>query len=207
MGSVLLLIPYLFSLGKRSGASRAPNTLFVWHVGASSVGIFLVMLHAMVSLSGPPLALVFILFALLVSGFIGRVPMAPRMATTFGNKTAPFLASDPQVKSRLKEIIRRKTEVLSELDPGASESLFSVTLGHWLRSPHGSWTYARLAREESRLIGARQSVSRLQAWWRPLHLGLAWMFLAGLLLHIVLVLFFAGYVADGGEIYWWHISA
>jgi hypothetical protein len=27
----------------------------------------------------------------------------------------------------------------------------------------------------------------------------------GLLVHIVTTLFFAGYVSDGGEIYWWHV--
>ena len=207
LGSLLLLVPYLFSLGKRSGASRAPNTLFVWHVGSAVAGLFLVMLHALASISGPPLILVIILFALVISGFIGRVSMAPCMATTFGSKPAPFLPPDPGLKSRLEEIIRLKTDLLSELHPGASESLFSVTLRHWLRSPRRSWAYARLAREESSLIGTRRSVSGMQAWWRPLHLGLAWVFLVGLMVHIVLALFFAGYVADGGEIYWWHIAS
>ena len=31
--------------------------------------------------------------------------------------------------------------------------------------------------------------------------------LAGMITHIVVVTFFAGYVADGGEIYWWHVTA
>jgi hypothetical protein len=49
-------------------------------------------------------------------------------------------------------------------------------------------------------------LSPAQRHWRLVHRLLAWGFLAGLIMHILLVLFFAGYVADGGEIYWWHIT-
>jgi hypothetical protein len=28
-----------------------------------------------------------------------------------------------------------------------------------------------------------------------------------MIIHIIVVTFFAGYVADGGEIYWWHVTA
>ena len=55
-------------------------------------------------------------------------------------------------------------------------------------------------------MGQRDSVVMAQAWWRPLHLLLSWLFVGGLLLHVVLVTFFAGWVADGGEVYWWHVT-
>jgi hypothetical protein len=29
----------------------------------------------------------------------------------------------------------------------------------------------------------------------------------GLITHVIVVLFFAGYVADGRDIYWWHFTA
>ncbi|MEQ9574695.1 MAG: hypothetical protein RLN77_03860, partial [Rhodospirillales bacterium] len=99
------------------------------------------------------------------------------------------------------------TALLPHLAPQASEALFSPTLRHFLTAPLKSLAYARLAREEARLIGARRSVSRLQAWWRPVHMALAWLFLAGLVVHVVLVTLFAGYVADGRDIYWWHLAA
>jgi quinol-cytochrome oxidoreductase complex cytochrome b subunit len=42
--------------------------------------------------------------------------------------------------------------------------------------------------------------------WRRGHLVLALLFVAGLAAHLVTVLFFAGYVADGREVYWWHFA-
>ena len=111
------------------------------------------------------------------------------------------------MKDRLLALIAEKTALLARLDPEASEALFSVTLRHLLRKPVKSLAYMRLVRREAELMGTRRSVPFAQAWWRPLHMALAWMFLAGLILHIVLVTFFAGYVADGREIYWWHLAA
>ena len=46
-----------------------------------------------------------------------------------------------------------------------------------------------------------------EAWWRPLHLALAAAFVAGVVIHVVMVTFFAGYVADGGPVTWWHVTA
>jgi uncharacterized protein YhhL (DUF1145 family) len=65
----------------------------------------------------------------------------------------------------------------------------------------------RLAREESRLLGVRRAVGPAQAWWRPLHMLIAWVFILGVLVHVVTVTFFAGYVADGGPVTWWHLTA
>src|SRR3546814_1746537 len=77
---------------------------------------------------------------------------------------------------------------------------FSLTLAHWLRHPRRARAYAWLVREENRLVGTRQSVGLEQAWWRPLHMALAYVFVFGLIIHVVTVTFFAGYVADGGAI-------
>lgn len=207
LGAVLLLAPFLFSLGKRSGHSQIPNRLFILHVGASLAGMFLVSLHAAAAFAGPPLILIACLALLAATGVVARVHLAPRMAATFGRKSAPFQAGDPALKAKLRALIDAKTALLARLDPQASEALFSPTLKHFLTAPLTSLAYARLARKESRLMGARRSVSWLQAWWRPAHMALAWLFLAGLVLHVVLVTFFAGYVADGRDIYWWHLAA
>ncbi|PIW30839.1 MAG: hypothetical protein COW30_01075 [Rhodospirillales bacterium CG15_BIG_FIL_POST_REV_8_21_14_020_66_15] len=207
LGAALLLAPFLFSLGKRGGHSKAPNRLFILHVGASLLGMFLVALHAAAAIKGPPLALVGLLILLAVTGVVARVHISSRMAATFARKPAPFQAADPAVKARLREVIDAKTALLKRLDPQASEALFSPTLKHFLGAPLKSLAYARLARREAQLMGARGSVHWLQAWWRPVHMALAWLFLAGLILHVVLVTLFAGYVADGREIYWWHLAA
>ena len=147
------------------------------------------------------------IFLLLVTGAFARIIMAPKMAATFGTKPRAFQQADPVLKGRLRDLITRKTELLKRLDPTADEGLFSVTLGHLLARPLKSSAYMRLAREETRLMGTRNTVSPLQAWWRPVHIVLAWLFLGGLILHVVLVTFFAGYVADGRDIYWWHLAA
>ena len=84
--------------------------------------------------------------------------------------------------------------------------MFSPNLSHWLGHPLLALAYLRLVREEEALIGVRESVGRAQAWWRAAHLALAVLFVIGLVIHVVTVTFFAGYVADGGEIYWWHLT-
>lgn len=207
IGALMLLAPFLFSLGKRGGLSEVPNRLFVMHVGASVAGIFLVAVHALARLDGPPLILLACLVLLVLSGMVGRAEVVSRIAATFGTKQKPFRAPDAATKAELRRVIDDKIALLARLDPGASEALFSVTLTHWLRSPLKSLAYARLARREADLMGARGTVHWLQAWWRPLHLALAWLFLAGLVTHVAVVLFFAGYVAEGREIDWWHLTA
>lgn len=206
VGALLLLVPFAFALGKRSGASRVPNRLFILHVIASSLGVVLVFVHAAARLAGPPLFILACLVLLVLTGVVARVHVATRMAATFGTKSAPFEPPPPGVKERLRDILRRKHDLLRRLDPAAREALFSVTLRHWLRAPRLAFAYQRLVQREARLLGARASVAAIQAWWRPLHLALAWLFLAGLLAHVVVVTFFAGYVAGGREIYWWHLT-
>ena len=56
-GTLLLLVPFVFSLGKRGGISAVPNRLFVLHVAASILGVLLVITHASASLLGPPVTL------------------------------------------------------------------------------------------------------------------------------------------------------
>ncbi len=34
----------------------------------------------------------------------------------------------------------------------------------------------------------------------------AWLLVAGLIAHVIIVTFFAGYAADGAEINWWHLA-
>ncbi|MEX0871510.1 MAG: hypothetical protein WDZ65_06785, partial [Aquisalimonadaceae bacterium] len=204
VGSILLLVPFAFSLGKRAGTSRVPNRLFILHVLASVLGSFLVAIHAAAGLQGPPLVILACLLALVVTGVVARVHISGHMAATFGTKSAPFLPVAPELKDQLRNIIRQKQELLRKLDPQAQEALFSVTLRHWVRAPRLSLAFHRLARREARLIGERASVRLIQAYWRPLHIALAWVFLAGLAVHVIVVTFFAGYAAGEGEIYWWH---
>ena len=48
---------------------------------------------------------------------------------------------------------------------------------------------------------------KIQARWRVVHRLAALAFVGGLLAHIIIVMLFAGYAADGGDIYWLHFAA
>lgn len=206
-GSALLLVPAGFAFVKRSGRTRSPNRWLAAHMLASCAGFVLVAAHTAGRFGQAPFLLVLALLGLVVSGAVARIHVARSMAATLGTKRAAYRRPDPVLQARLRKLIARKQALLARLEPKAREATFSVTMGHLLRSPCLAFTYLRLAREEARLTGARRSVPVLQAYWRPVHLALAWAFVAGLMTHIITVTFFAGYVAGGREIYWWHLAA
>ena len=206
-GTLLLLVPFVFSLGKRGGMSAVPNRLFILHVAASILGVLLVTIHASASFNGPPVTLVAALALLIVTGAVGRLYANRLFAASFAMKPTAFTAYDKTTKAALKTLIDEKIQLLRRIDPAANEGVFSITLVHWVRHPVLSFSYVRLASREAQLVQNRQSLPRFGSWWRPLHLLLAWVFLAGMIIHIIVVTFFAGYVADGGDIYWWHVTA
>jgi hypothetical protein len=150
--------------------------------------------------------MLYALAGLVASGTHARLRTARDMASTLGSKQAAFAPPDPALQKQLRRIIGEKSEILAQLEPEASEATFSVTLRHWLRRPRLASRYASLARREAALIDTRGSVGLAQAWWRPLHLALAALFLLALIIHVVTATFFAGYVAGGREIYWWYLA-
>lgn len=207
VAATMFFIPAAFSLNKRTGAAGAPPRWFVAHVLASLIGMVLAAAHSGARLDGPPAIMLAAIVVLAASGVAARVYLSRNMAATFGTKRKAFGAPDENQRTRLRGLIERKRQVLGQLDPQADEATFSVTLSHWLRRPRLALAYHRLQRTESRLIGARQSVGMGQAWWRPLHVLVGYGLMAGLIVHIVTVTFFAGYVAEGRTIYWWHVTA
>ena len=206
-GAMLLLVPGMFAFVKRSGHSRAPLLWFNLHVSCSLLGAVLIAAHSGGFLRRPPALLLLAIIALAVLGVWARIRGARRMAATFGSKTHAFPPPEPATRARLRALIEEKRRLLAQLDPAAAEGTFSITLAHLAKRPRLALAYLRLAREEARLIGARAAVSRAQAWWRPVHQLLAWVFVLGVLIHVVTVTFFAGYVAGGGPITWWHLAA
>jgi hypothetical protein len=199
-------VPAAFALAKRSGASSDPRGWFNVHVGCSLAGAVLIAVHSGGFLRRPPALLLAAIAALAAIGIWARVAGAHRMAATFASKTHAFALPDAATRERLRRLIADKVVLLKKIDSKASEATFSVTLPHLLRRPRLSLAYLRLAREESRLLGARGALGAAQAWWRPLHLAIAWLFVLGVLIHVVTVTFFAGYVAGGGPITWWHLT-
>lgn len=207
LGAFLLLAPFAYVIAKRTGIARSPNRGLIAHIGASLAGLVLVVLHSGGELFSPPSTMLYALAGLVISGAYARLRVARDMASTLGGKLAAFAPPDPALQQELRRLIGEKSELLAKLDPQAREATFSVNLRHCLKSPRLAWRYAKLARREAGLIGARSSVGSVQAWWRPLHLALAVVFLAALIVHVIAVTFFAGYVAQGRPITWWHVTA
>ena len=205
-GALLLLVPAAFALAKRGGRSRDPRAWFNAHVGCSLAGAVLIAAHSGGFLRRPPALLLAAIVALAALGVWARLAGARRMAATFASKTHVFAPPDAGTRERLRQLIAEKVVLLEQIDMQANEGTFSVTLPHLLRAPRLALAYRRLAREESRLLGTRGAVGAAQAWWRPLHLALAWIFVLGVVIHVVTVTFFAGYVAGGGPITWWHLT-
>ncbi|MGB0847887.1 MAG: hypothetical protein ACPGSM_14245 [Thiolinea sp.] len=209
LGSLLLLVPGLFSILKRSNSEQNPPQWFVLHVLASVAGATLIFLHAAGgSWLSPPGFILLILIFLLVQGILARLLLARKLSHLFAASTPAFNVNQPLQTDRkaLAALIAAKTTLLKQLDAQADEALFSPTLKHWLQSPWLTLRYQLLIEEEYKRVGARRNAGKLLAYWRRLHMLLAVVFFVGLLAHIVVVLFFAGYAAGGSEIYWWHIA-
>jgi hypothetical protein len=207
LGALLLLVSMVFVVVKRSGRGELAPAWFVAHVVCGSVGTVLVLVHSAGYLRRPPALLLLALLGLIVLGVWARVRLSARMAATFATKQRAFAPAGGESRAALAALIERKRALLASLDAAAREGTFSPTLVHWSRSPRASLRYARLVREENRLMGTRASVGAQQAWWRPLHLALAYLFVLGLVMHVITVTFFAGYVAGGEPITWWHLTA
>jgi len=204
--AVFLMVPIAFSLVKRSGRATAPRLWFIAHLLAGSMGLVLAVIHSATNWTRIPALLLVLSSFLVLQGFWARIKGGDRLAAITASRPESFSAADPGVKEALKSIIAAKRDILARLDSGAAEGTFSPTLAHWLKNPTGTLAYTRLARREAQLMNARKSAGRLLANWRKVHIAAAYLLTAGLIIHVVTVTFFAGYVADGKEITWWHLA-
>ena len=206
VGALLLLVSMVFVVVKRSGHGQLAPAWFVAHIVCGALGSVLVVIHSAGFLRRPPALLFLALLGLIFLGVWARVRLSAQMAATFATKQRGFAPAGQASRAALAAVIERKRMLLALLDPAAQEGTFSPTLVHWIRAPRASLGYAGLIREENSLIGTRASVGMQQAWWRPLHLALAYVFVLGLVIHVITVTFFAGYVAGGEPITWWHLT-
>jgi len=208
-GALLLLAPLLFVIMKRSGLAKSPPAWFIGHVLATMLGCCLIFVHvAAGNWLSPPGLVLLLLILLILQGSLLRVIFSRGFSLLFARSSRPAGFSAPRGldKYELQKLIETKTVLLQRLDPTAVEALFSPALKHWLRRPLLSLRYQRLAEREAKIVGARGSVSRELGWSRRLHMLAALAFYLGLLAHVIVVLFFAGYAADGEAIDWWHIT-
>jgi hypothetical protein len=210
LGALLLMAPFLFLVMKRSGRAESPPAWFVAHVLATSLGSSLIFIHVAGGDWVSPPGVVLLLMAFLVlQGSLLRVVLARGFSLLFARSSAPagFAAPAALDRQALQDIITDKVSLLARLDAQADEALFSPALRHWLSQPLNSLRYQLLAEREARMIGARASADGGLRWGRRIHMLAALGFYLGLLAHVVVVLFFAGYAAGGAEIDWWHITA
>lgn len=206
VGTFLILVPIAFSVIKRGGRSATPRFWFIAHILSGSLGGVLASIHAAGGWTRPPALLVVLILFLVIQGYWARSRLGDRLAVIMASRPDAFSTADPASVAALKTIISAKRELLEEIDAEAHEGTFSPTLMHWLGQPLRSLAYARLARSETSLVGARKSAGPLLAIWRRIHFLAAGLLIAGLIVHVTTVTFFAGYVADGSEISWWHLA-
>ena len=210
IGVCLLLAPLLFTILKRSGYIDSPPFWFITHVFGATLGACLILLHAAGgNWLSPPGMVLFLMLFLLIQGTLLRTVVSRSFAHLFARSSIALGFSVPTSLDRIElgKIIEQKTELLQHLDRETPEALFSPTLKHWLKHPLLSFRYQSLIDREARMVGARQAAGWIRGWSRRIHMSVAILFYGGLLAHIIVVLFFAGYVAGDGEIDWWYITA
>ncbi len=205
-GTLFLCVSLVFVITKRTGLGGSPPSWFSAHVVTSTLGGVLVTIHSAGFLRYAPALLLVALLLLVILGVWARVRLSRSMAATFASREQSFSPLSSGNRERLARIIKEKESILSRLEPGAEEGVFSLGLRHWFTRPGLAFAYARLVGREHNILMARSGVSYAQAYWRMIHIVLAFVFLLGILGHVITVTFFAGYVSGGGEIYWWHLT-
>jgi len=211
-GALLLLVSMVFVLVKRGGGGNQAPFWYVAHVLCASVGAVLIAVHGAGNLSRPPALLYLAIVALMVLGIWARLRLSSRVSATFAEKHKSFAAratdSDQPGREAFRKIIDDKIDVLKHLDAAANEATFSVRPIHFLCHPFLALRYHRFARQEQSMLGTRKAIPASQAYWRALHMALAYLFVLGIVIHVITVTFFAGYVADYdlNAITWWHLT-
>jgi hypothetical protein len=209
LGATLLFAPLCFSMMKRSGLSASPPAWFVAHVISSLLGGGLIFIHvASGNWFTPPGLVLLLLVFLILQGSLLRAVFSRDFSLLFARSSATqgFTSPASLNKSVLQRIIDEKIRLLSAFAPDKDEALFSPNLKHWLRAPLSSYRYQRLATREAALVGARRSAGIKLSWSRRMHMIAGLLFYLGLFSHIVIMLFFAGYAAQGNGIDWWYIT-
>ena len=206
-GAVMLFVPAAYALVKRGGDTVMPRRWLIAHIVAGICGAVLVTVHSAGGWSRPPAILVLLVYFLILQGAWARSIGSAKLARVMASRSSALRAERPVDKAALRRILDAKTALLKKLDPEADEALFSPNRSHWFRHPFLALSYTRLAHQEAMIIGARGTVGRDIANWRRLHLLVAVSLFGGIAIHVITVTFFAGYVADGGPITWWHLAA
>ena len=191
----LFLLPFLFSLFKRTSIRSSPPKWFVLHIFGSIAGLFLAGLHSMGTILSPPGMLLLLGLFLVVHGCWIRIFGSRELSRRFGVASQRIVVKPSIDKQKLADTVVRKRKLLRQIDHTATESQFSLRPRHWLFSPLRAREYARLARREATMINYLPHGYRTQYFHRRLHISLACIFLIAMTTHAVLgiVHYFHGY--------------
>ena len=210
---ILLSTLYYLPLRRSDGGRWGKPAAQALHGLVGSAGTALAIMHSQAALREWSTLVLLAVVGLLATGIYGRVVAPIRVGTTFGRSAVPYApaARRHAVPTPSDRLVAEKRRLLGTIAAEAREGEFVLRWHHWTRSPSKAWRYHRLAISERRALArnplsASSEVSALERRWRRVHLGLAGLFIIGLLAHVVTTVFFAGYVADGREIYWWHLT-
>ena len=183
------------------------------HSLSGTLGAILAIMHSQAALREWSTLVLLAIAGLLATGIYGRVVAPLRVGAAFGRGAIPYgKATRPETATIASDrLIAEKRRLLSSLAAGAREGEFVLRWHHWSHSPRMAWRYHRLTIAERRVVACNElsasaDISVLERLWRRVHVGLAGLFIVGLLAHVVTTVFFAGYVAGGREIYWWHLT-
>jgi len=207
VGAVLLMVPAAYSFVKRGGQATMPRRWLIAHIVAGIAGAVVITVHAAGGWTRPPALLVLLAYFLILQGAWARSVASAKLARVMASRTTALRGQRQVDKEALRQILEEKKRLLARLDAGAAEAVFSPHRAHWFRHPLLTFRFVRLSHREATIVGARATVGRDLGNWRRLHLLAAALLVAGIAVHVATVTFFAGYVADGGPVTWWHIAA
>ena len=212
LAAVLMLasLAYLPVRRSREAAPSKPRAQF-FHTLVGTAAVVLAVLHSHAALGAWSALVLLAALALLASGLYGRVVSPGRLGDAFGRSAAPYAAVTSDAGPEMAALVEDKRALLAALDPDADEGRFVLRTHHWTGRPAQALRYWRLGRRERRLVAANPAsaageIGLAERLWRRLHLVFAALCVAGIAAHVVTTVFFAGYVADGREITWWHLA-
>lgn len=205
VGSALLIAGFCAALQKRAGRSARQG--FRRHIWLSIGGMLLVAWHTTASFDKAPMLLLLIIVSLAVLGAVARTRGAVAQGQMFGVRLGRLTDTRAGTRAALSELLGQKQVLLQRLDARAAEATFVIRPRHWRTHPLLTWRYARLVAAERKWLGTPGLFDRSPRGFRLWHQLLAWTFVMGLSIHVILVTWFAGYVADGRTVYWWHLAA
>ncbi len=214
---ILLGTLYYVPVRRSDNTSLSKPAAQTWHGLAGTFGITLAIAHSGFALREWSTLVLLATIGLLSTGLYGRVIAPLRAGATFGRSAIPYAtsvqsaATSNATSNQARELIRAKRSLLKSLAADAGEGEFILRWHHWTRHPRIAYGYYRLNVAERRMLArhplsGNSAIPVIERYWRRFHLWLAVLFIFGIVAHIITTVLFAGYVADGREIYWWHLT-